>query len=121
MKLLWHAREDRGMTLIEEQSRCVRAGELHEIVMTDADALVGGRVDRVRFLGFAEVLVAGVIDVGDRVTVGDRSIGHVIGFDACHFPNHYNVLIRAENLTIASELDLALGDPLTFSEAAVHR
>jgi hypothetical protein len=115
-KLLRHTRTERGMQLIEERSRAVRRGELHEIVVTDAEPLPGDRIDRVGFLGFAEVLVAGVIEAGDEVTLAGADLGVVIGFDACHFPNHYNVLIRADRLVSATELDLRVGDQIEVAE-----
>lgn len=101
VKVLVHRRDDRGMILEPFASRCVRAGEVHELVTTDSrDTRPGARVDRVGFLGFAEVTRAGVLDRGDRVWVGGRLVGTVLGFDGCHFPNHYNVLIAtAEPLT----------------------
>jgi hypothetical protein len=93
VKVLCHRRSDRGMRLEEYASRCVRRGELHELVSTDHEH-TDARMDRVGFLGFAEITVAGVLDRGDEVLAGDRVIGTVLGFDACHFPNHYNILIR---------------------------
>jgi hypothetical protein len=118
VKLLRHSRTDRGMTLIEEDSRCIRQGELHEIVVTDTDPLPGGRIDRVGFLGFVEVTRAGVIEVGDQVLLRDRPIGSVVGFDACHYPNHYNILIRAGELLTATTTELGLDDEMAFLDAS---
>jgi ubiquinone/menaquinone biosynthesis C-methylase UbiE len=112
--LLRHSRTDRGMRLMEEQSRCVRTGQLHEIVTTDEDRGAGERIDRVGFLGFAEFTAGGVIEVGDHVSRGDRDLGVVLGFDDCHFPNHLNILIRSAELQTAPSLGIALGDQLRF-------
>ena len=60
VKLLGHRNDARGMTLMPERSRCVRHGELHEIVTTDTDPGAAHRVDRVGFLGFVEIVKAGV-------------------------------------------------------------
>lgn len=115
VKLLHHARHDRGMRLIPEESRCVRAGEVHEIVTTDqSDARPGERIDRVGFLGFAELADPGVIARGDRVRIGDTEIGRVAGFDDAHFPNHYNVLIAVPELVTATEVSLNLDDAIEF-------
>jgi len=115
VKLLDQTREDRGMTVAEWSSRCVRRGELHEIVTTDQVAAgAGDRIDRVGFVGFVEVLTAGVIDVGDRLVVNERAIGKVIGFDDCHFPNHYNVLIECNRLWTAKSLDIGVDERLVF-------
>ncbi|MFR9770783.1 DUF6917 domain-containing protein [Nocardia sp. SC052] len=115
VKLLFHRREDRGMELIPETSRCVREGEVHELVTTDHEDLSGGaRVDRVGFLGFVRIDNAGVIDVGDLALIGERSIGAVAGFDACHFPNHYNIIIESDRVHTATDLELMVGQQIRF-------
>lgn len=103
VKALFHTRTDRGMRMIEHGSRCIRRGELHELVSTDqAELSPGDRVDRVGFLGFMEAQGPGVIERGDRFLVNGRMVGTVVGFDDCHYPNHYNVLIATETLLTAS-------------------
>lgn len=107
VKVLIHRRDDRGMRLESYTSRCVRQGEIHELVTTDhTQAAPDTRIDRVAFLGFTEISRGGVIDQGDEVWINGRSIGTVLGFDACHFPNHYNILILAD--TPRTGFDLAL-------------
>jgi hypothetical protein len=66
----------------------------------------GSRIDRVAFVGSAEITLAGVLDRGDRAWVGDRLVGTVLGFDACRFSNHYNVLIATAETLTGSELGL---------------
>ncbi|HEU5157978.1 MAG TPA: hypothetical protein VFU43_13365 [Streptosporangiaceae bacterium] len=118
VKVLKHRREDRGMRLEPFASRCVRAGEVHELVTTDqADTTAGARVDRVGFLGFAEIANAGVIDRGDRVLVDGTPVGTVLGFDACHFPNHYNVLILTDRPTTGPELAVKPETKIAFVSA----
>jgi hypothetical protein len=115
VKVLKHRREDRGMRLEPFTSRCVRAGEVHELVTTDhADTAAGARIDRVGFLGFAEVANAGVIDRGDQVLVDGTPVGIVLGFDACHFPNHYNVLILTDRPTTGPELEVRPETKIAF-------
>ncbi|HEY8987024.1 MAG TPA: hypothetical protein VIU15_46575 [Streptomyces sp.] len=119
VKVLTHRRDDRGMRLEEFTSRCVRAGEVHELVTTDqAGSPPGARIDRVGFLGFVEIQGAGVIDRGDEVWVDGRLAGTVLGFDACHFPNHYNVLIAAATLLTGPDLDLRPQTPVSFRQVA---
>jgi hypothetical protein len=116
VKILLHRRHDRGMTLEPYESRCVRAGDLHELVVTDQTvATAGSRIDRVGFLGFAEIIRAGVIDRGDEVRIGGRPVGVVLGFDACHFPNHYNILIGGTRLCTGEDLALTLEQPVQFA------
>ncbi len=117
VKVLLHHRSDRGMTLEPHRSRCVRRGEVHELVTTDhSDAGPGDRIDRVAFIGFAEFGCGGVLDRGDTVSIEGRVIGRVLGFDACHWPNHLNVLIAVERPV--SGLDLALTPELEVRFAA---
>jgi hypothetical protein len=120
VKLLFHRGAERGMTLIPEQSRCVRAGEVHELLTTDQSGLAAGsRVDKVGFVGFVEVGNAGVLDVGDRVLVSGRQVGVVAGFDACHYPNHYNIVVAARSLLTAADLNLTPGQAIEFVPGAV--
>jgi hypothetical protein len=115
VKVLLHRGDERGMTLEPHASRCVREGEVHELVTTDhADTTPGARIDRVGFLGFAELHNAGVIDRGDEVWIGDELVGTVHGFDACHFPNHYNILIAAPAPVSGGDLSLTPELPVTF-------
>lgn len=118
VKVLLHRRDERGMQLEPYASRCVRRGELHELVTTDqVRAAPGARIDRVGFLGFVEVLRAGVIDRGDELWVNGRSIGTVLGFDACHFPNHYNIIVAADPLQTGHDLGLEPEAPIRFGPA----
>lgn len=119
VKVLIHRRDDRGMSLEPYASRCVRAGDVHELVTTDhRETRPGSRIDRVAFLGFAEITRAGVLDRGDRVWVGDRLVGSVLGFDACHVPNHYNVLISTDETRTGADLGLLPETVVRFEPAA---
>jgi hypothetical protein len=122
VKILLHRRNDRGMELEPYASRCVRQGEVHELVTTDhTQTAPGTRIDRVGFLGFVEISRGGVIDQGDELWVNGRRIGIVLGFDACHFPNHYNVLITTNNTHTGADLALEPEATIRFESAAAHR
>lgn len=115
VKVLVHRRDDRGMSLEPFASRCVRQGELHELVTTDHTGTEeGARIDRVGFLGFVEIATAGVVDRGDELWLGDTRVGTVLGFDACHFPNHYNILVRSDRPRTGADLDLRPELPVRF-------
>ncbi|WP_069813228.1 DUF6917 domain-containing protein [Streptomyces sp. TP-A0874] len=119
VKVLKHRRQDRGMRLEEFASRCVQRGEIHELVTTDhVETAAGSRIDRVGFLGFAEFIQAGVVDRGDTVLLDDEPVGTVLGFDACHFPNHYNVLIHTERTLTGPEAGLRPGSHIVFRPPA---
>lgn len=122
VKVLAHRRTDRGMRLEPFASRCVRAGEVHELVATDhAETAPGARIDRVAFLGFAEIGAAGVLDRGDELWIAGRRVGVLLGFDGCHLPNHYNVLVRAEPARTGTELGLVPGERLVFRQGPAPR
>lgn len=117
IKKLLHKQDNRGMELIEFLSRCVRKGEIHELVTTDQRNLrPGDKVNRVGFIGFAEIETAGVIEAGDEVLVENRVIGIVRGFDDCHFPNHYNILIETPERLTARDLEMTIGQSIFFRE-----
>lgn len=116
VKLLTHKKLDRGMVLIEEQSRCVQKNQVHELVTTDQKNLTAhSRVDRVGFLGFAEINNNSVIERGDKFYIGKQLIGTVVGFDACHAPNHYNIIIEVPELISATDIELQVGHTITFA------
>jgi hypothetical protein len=118
VKRLTHTRTDRGMTLIPEATRCLMAREIHELVTTDQRGLqAGSRVDRVGFLGFVEIERGGVVERGDRLLIDGRWAGIVVGFDACHYPNHYNVLVEAGQLETAASLQLSVEATVRFLPA----
>ena len=118
VKVLTHRRTDRGMSLEEFASRCVREGDVHELVTTDQDETrTGARIDRVGFLGFAEILRAGVVDRGDEVWLDGGRVGTVLGFDGCHLPNHYNILIRSDRPVSGGDLDLKPETRVLFRQA----
>ena len=118
VKLLTHRRFDRGMAVEAFASRCVRRGELHELVTTDhTETAAGSRIDRVGFVGFAEIESAGVVDRGDQVWIGDTFVGTVLGFDGCHFPNHYNILVNTDRPRTGLELGVPLGATVRFEPA----
>jgi predicted dehydrogenase len=117
VKILDHKSIDRGL-FVAEQSRCLRQGEVHELVITDQiDLVLGSRVDRVGFLGFVEIQSACVIEVGDEAIFNDILVGRVVGFDSCHFPNHYNILIEAETIQTGATLGLRVGNRMIFKPA----
>ncbi|MEV4431255.1 DUF6917 domain-containing protein [Streptomyces sp. R-07] len=118
VKVLLHERTDRGMGLEPFAARCVRRGEVHELVTTDQWTDVpGSPVDRVGFLGFVELEQGGVLDRGDTVLIGGEPVGSVLGFDGCHLPNHYNILIHTPRLLTGRSLALAPETPVVFVPA----
>ncbi|MCY7902836.1 DUF6917 domain-containing protein [Bacillus inaquosorum] len=115
VKLLFHKQDKRNMVLENFQTRCIREKEIHEIVTTDQKAYEPGQlVGRIGFLGFAEMDTGGVIQKGDRVYINETYLGVVAGFDACHFPNHYNIIIQTDLLLSATDIDLSVEEEIRF-------
>ncbi|MFJ7629778.1 Gfo/Idh/MocA family protein [Streptomyces sp. NPDC097595] len=118
VRLLFHTSESRGMTLSEWGTRCISKGEIHELVTTtDRPRTPGDRIDAVGFLGFVEFQEGTVIALGDEVKLADdRLIGTVAGFDECHFPNHYNIIIESDRLWTADSAGVEPLDEVRFAE-----
>ena len=112
-------RTNRGLALIAPFTRCVREGEVIELIMTDdPDASPSSRVDRVFGLAFAVVAASGVVMVGDEVQVAEGAVlGKVVGFDVAHEPNHFNVVVGCANGQTGRGVGLELGSVIGFSGA----
>ncbi len=108
--------ERRGMQLEPHPSRAVPAGEIHELALTDDPAAgIGTRVERVAYVGFVEIVRGGIILVGDEVSLGERELGRVVGFDCTHFPNHMNILVRGPQWQTGRQLGVAVEEPVVFA------
>lgn len=114
--ILRPCRLDRALQLIPEKSRCIRAGEVHELILTDQlDAVPGSCVDRVAYLAFAEFAKGGVIVQGDVLTIDGQTIGELIGYDETHMPNHLNIVIGGETFVSGYDRGLNLGGHLSIA------
>ena len=120
--LLFHKREDRGMQYLSFDTRCISKGEIHELMTTNEDVIdKEGVVNKIGFLGFFEFSSGGVLERGDEVQMDGRTIGVVAGFDGCHTPNHYNIIIHCDDLLTSSGLSLEVGSVLSFHGSAEDR
>lgn len=112
-------REQRGLELIPQRTRCVQRFEIHEILVTDdQEARPGARVDRVASVAFIEFETGGVLVEGDRLEHEDRSLGVLVGFDETHAPNHLNIVLKRDVRSSGTEFGLQLGEPLEFKSPA---
>lgn len=108
--------ESRGLKLIYPYSRAIRAGEIHELMLTDEQgACPGTAVDHVSVIGFFEAETGGVILVGDRISVGSKVLGHVAGFDLTHMPNHMNIVIKTKE-SISTRAKVRLGGRVIIAQ-----
>jgi hypothetical protein len=103
--------EKRGLQLIHPWTRCVRAQEVHELLLTDEmDACPGGTVDRIAAIAFFEFTTGGLLIGGDTVIIGGNEIGVLVGYDETHMPNHQNILLKAPARRTGQEFGLKGGD-----------
>lgn len=109
--LLHIAFKDRGLNLIETKSRVLKQFEIHELMITDEDAEPGGGADRVRAIGFFEIIESGLIVVGDEVWIEGRLLGYLSGYDLTHMPNHMNIVVKSKDI---DEPILRVGDKIRF-------
>ncbi|RSN45207.1 hypothetical protein DMC64_20440 [Amycolatopsis sp. WAC 04197] len=115
VKVLGHRRDDAGMSLAPFASRCVRAGEVHELITTTHDdPAPGAVVDEVGYLVFAEIGRAGVIDRGDEVWIGTKLLGRVLGFGTCHLPDHYDIVVHNARTITGEDVHLRPEQELRF-------
>jgi len=111
--------ERRGFQLVGYPTRGLRAGELHELIVTDEPGLgTDARIDRVAYQGFVEITQAGIAVRGDRLIVGGQEVGVLVGFDECHMPNHLNIIVYNADWRGGRSRGLALGDPAVFQPPA---
>ena len=106
--------DQRGLWLTAFRSRAVPRGEIHELMITDEPAAVETTINRVALIAFIEVETGGVILVDDTVTIGEREIGTVAGFDETHMPNHQNVCLRG-SLRDGDSFKITVGDIVTIA------
>lgn len=106
-----HKRAGRKLLLAPYWTRCVRKGEIHELILTTTESVdeVKQTVEDVAYIGFAEFNVGCVIVVGDEVLIDGKRIGHVLGFDETHMPNHLNIVIEGVRLLSGDELGAKKG------------
>ena len=103
--------DNRGLRLIAPASLALLKGEIHELIVTDEPAAKPGSiVNRIAYWGFFEVTEASVIVVDDEITVGDKGVGRIVGFDDTHMPNHLNIVIRTDKRHTGAKIDLDVGD-----------
>lgn len=106
--------EQRGLQLIPQVSRALLEHEIHELIVSDEAGIgPGAGVDRIAYVGFAEIEAGGVVIKGDEVYAGDTLIGVVAGFDETHMPNHQNIVLSGERVSGAGR-GLALESPVSF-------
>lgn len=107
----------RNLELITARSRVVKSGDIHELVLTGQyDAAPGTIVNDAVYLAFVEIISGGVLQSGDQVLWGDTRLGTLAGFDETHFPNHYNLVIKAEGPRTGRDAGVRLGDRVTFRQ-----
>jgi hypothetical protein len=114
---------NRNLALTVHSSRALLKNEVHELLVTEDPRAAPGRlVQACAYLGFTEITTGGITLVSDRVIIGGRELGEVVGFDETHLPNHLNIVLRAfGRLQTGAELGITLGERTTFQMADSYR
>jgi predicted dehydrogenase len=116
IRLLGRRTAERGITVNDNSSCCIRRGEIHSFFVTDeADIKPGSRIDHTEDIGFAEFMTPAVIEAGDNMYIGNRLLGKIAGFDAWNYPNHYDILIKAPSRLTADDLKHRIGDVISIA------
>ena len=102
LAVMGHKRSDRLFKVEDYETRCVKKHETHELIIVDDIIKNAGAY----YIGFVEMLSSGVIYKGMKVTIGDKYIGKVIGFDYRHMPNHLNIILENDNKKTGDEMGL---------------
>lgn len=107
--------ETRSLSIIKQPSRAVNRYQIIELISTDETNIqCGASVNRIAYLGFAEITAGGVLLAGDPFYIQGQPIGTVAGFDETHYPNHLNVVIQVSERFSGKELGFKLGYRLFF-------
>lgn len=101
--------EMRGLDIATYRSRAVVAGHVHELMVTDENAVLNSVVNRVGLIAFFEIGQSGVILVGDVVEIDGHPVGSVAGFNDTHMPNHQNICLRSDRVFDGESRSLRVG------------
>lgn len=113
--ILASSHDSRGLKLIKSYSRALPQYSIHELIATDeSDVPTGGTIQKIAYLGFFEVTQGGCLIIGDELTISEKKIGKILGFDETHEPNHINIVISVKERKSGKELGLHLEDKLQF-------
>lgn len=118
LNTILHARADqRGLELCPYPSRAILKDEVHELIITAEESAAPTKtVNKIAYLGYFTVRESGVLWVGDRISINDKFIGYLAGYDLTHFPNHMNVIILVKGtLFTGLEAKLNPGDSIEFT------
>jgi len=98
-------------------SRAILKDEVHELIITAEESAAPTKtVNKIAYLGYFTVRESGVLWVGDRISINDKFIGYLAGYDLTHFPNHMNVIILVKGtLFTGLEAKLNPGDSIEFT------
>jgi hypothetical protein len=103
-----HERHDRALHLSHYRTRCISAGEVHEFLICDNATDITLPINDVAYLGFGELELSGVLEIGDYFYCEEKLIGRIIGFDETHFPNHYNIVLQGDYFATGAVLGFSL-------------
>ncbi len=105
--------DNRNLELIPQPSRAIKQGEIHELIVTDENAIPGCQVKKIAYIAFVEFLNGGVLLHKDTVLTEKGHLGTLAGYDMSHFPNHMNIVLQGK-LESGEDKGLTVGAPVVF-------
>ena len=112
--ILGHDHVNRGMIASPYHTRCIRQGEIHElvVVLENEEGLID--LNDAWYLGFIEFKEGCVLAKGMTAEIDGQPIGTLIGFDTTHVPNHFNILIASKRPQIGTSAGIKIKDQCFF-------
>jgi hypothetical protein len=109
--------DSRGIRLIASYSRALPRYSIHELILTDEpDKKPGDKVNHIAYLGFFEVTEGGCLVVGEELSLNNKPIGTLIGFDETHEPNHINIIIQNHEFKTGHQSGWKIEDNIQFDK-----
>ena len=106
--------KNRGLKPIIQKTRAIKAGEIHELILTDSIIDNNRIINNAAYIGFVVFLTSGLLKNEDKLYIRNNEIGVVIGFDETHIPNHLNILIYSKKFKTGLDLGLNCGNVVYF-------
>jgi len=114
--ILDHSRNNRRLSLAPHITRCIKKGEIHEILVSLDNTEKTESLNKFVYLGFVEFTNACVLKQGDEVKINGKPVGTLAGFEERDIPNHMNLILDSDKITQSGfRLGLKLSDKIHFS------
>ena len=94
-----------GLRLSKDWSRAVKIGDIHEIMLTEAELSPGDELKDFTAIAFFEASQGSHSVIGDRLYLNEVEVGVLVGYEMNHMPNHMNIVFMVEGEVPEFKLD----------------